>query len=122
MESPGSRRVLAEVASEVTGCRVCPRLVEWREEVGRTKRAAYRDEEYWARGVPGFGDPDARLLVVGLAPAAPRGPPHRPDVHRRPLRGLACTGPCTAPATPTRPSRPVSATVWSSPERGSLRR
>ena len=70
MESPGSRRVLAEVASEVTSCRACPRLVEWREQVGRTKRAAYRDEEYWARGVPGFGDPDAHLLVVGLAPAA----------------------------------------------------
>ena len=70
MESPGSRRVLAEVASEVTACRACPRLVEWREQVGRIKRAAYRDDEYWARGVPGFGDPDARLLVVGLAPAA----------------------------------------------------
>ena len=70
MESPGPRRVLAEVASEVTACRACPRLVDWREQVGRTKRAAYRDEEYWARGVPGFGDPDAHLLVVGLAPAA----------------------------------------------------
>jgi len=70
VESPGSRRVLAEVASEVTACRVCPRLVEWREQVGRNKRAAYRDDEYWARGVPGFGDPGARLLVVGLAPAA----------------------------------------------------
>ena len=70
MESPGSRRVLAEVASEVAACRVCPRLVEWRERVGREKRAAYRDDEYWARGVPGFGDPDAHLLVVGLAPAA----------------------------------------------------
>ena len=54
----------------MTACRVCPRLVEWREQVGRTKRAAYRDDEYWARGVPGFGDPDAGLLVVGLAPAA----------------------------------------------------
>ena len=70
MESPGSRRVLAEVASEVTACRRCPRLVEWRERVGREKRAAFRDDEYWARGVPGFGDPDAHLLVVGLAPAA----------------------------------------------------
>ena len=70
MESPGSRRVLAEVASEVAACRQCPRLVEWRERVGREKRAAFRDDEYWARGVPGFGDPDARLLVVGLAPAA----------------------------------------------------
>ncbi len=70
MESPGSRRVLAEVASEVAACRECPRLVEWRERVGREKRAAFRDDEYWARGVPGFGDPDAHLLVVGLAPAA----------------------------------------------------
>ena len=70
MESPDSRRVLAEVASEVTECRTCLRLVEWRERIGREKRAAFRDDEYWARGVPGFGDPDARLLVVGLAPAA----------------------------------------------------
>ena len=54
----------------MTGCRACPRLVEWREQVGRTKRAAYLHEEYWARGVPGFGDPEARLLLVGLAPAA----------------------------------------------------
>ncbi|MCE2511855.1 MAG: uracil-DNA glycosylase [Acidimicrobiia bacterium] len=58
------------MASEVTACRRCPRLVEWRERVGREKRAAFRDQEYWARGVPGFGDPDAHLLVVGLAPAA----------------------------------------------------
>ncbi len=70
MESPGRRRVLDEVAAEVAACRTCPRLVEWRERIGRQKRAAYRDDEYWARGVPGFGDPDARLLVVGLAPAA----------------------------------------------------
>lgn len=70
MESAGSRRVLAEVASEVTACRACPRLVDWREHIGRTKRAAYRDDNYWARGVPGFGDPAAHLLVVGLAPAA----------------------------------------------------
>ncbi len=61
---------MAQVAAEVAGCRQCPRLVEWRERVGREKRAAFRDHEYWARGVPGFGDPDARLLVVGLAPAA----------------------------------------------------
>lgn len=70
MESPGSRRVLAAVASEVTACRQCPRLVEWRERVGREKRAAFRHDDYWARGVPGFGDPGAHLLVVGLAPAA----------------------------------------------------
>ncbi len=51
-------------------CRKCPRLVEWRESVAVTKRAAFRDEKYWGRPVPGFGDPEARLIVVGLAPAA----------------------------------------------------
>ena len=58
------------MAAEVGECRACPRLVEWRERIGREKRAAYADQEYWARGVPGFGDPNAHLLVVGLAPAA----------------------------------------------------
>ncbi len=52
------------------GCLACPRLVAWRESVGREKRAAFRDQEYWARPVPGFGDPAAHLVVVGLAPAA----------------------------------------------------
>ena len=61
---------LAELETEVVGCRRCPRLVAWREQVGRERRAAFRDETYWARPVPGFGDPQARLLVVGLAPAA----------------------------------------------------
>lgn len=56
--------------TDIIGCRACPRLVEWRERVGREKRAAFRDEEYWAKPVPGFGDPRARLVVVGLAPAA----------------------------------------------------
>jgi uracil-DNA glycosylase family 4 len=51
-------------------CRLCPRLVTWREEVGRVRRRAYRDEEYWSKPVPGFGDPAARLLVIGLAPGA----------------------------------------------------
>ena len=51
-------------------CRLCPRLVEWREEVAREKKAAYRDEPYWGRPVPGFGDPGARVVVLGLAPAA----------------------------------------------------
>ncbi|MED7954935.1 uracil-DNA glycosylase [Streptomyces sp. BE303] len=54
----------------VTGCRACPRLVEWREETARTKRRAYLDWDYWARPIPGFGPPDAPLLLVGLAPAA----------------------------------------------------
>jgi len=61
---------LAQLAIEVSACRACPRLVEWRERVAREKRAAFRDEEYWGRPVPGFGDPDARLAIVGLAPAA----------------------------------------------------
>ncbi|MGW8378005.1 uracil-DNA glycosylase [Streptomyces sp. ODS28] len=54
-------------------CRACPRLVAWREEVGRTRRRAFADWDYWARPVPGFGPSDARLLVVGLAPAAHGG-------------------------------------------------
>lgn len=54
----------------VTECRRCPRLVAWREEVARTRRRAYRDQEYWGRPVPAFGDPGARILVVGLAPGA----------------------------------------------------
>ncbi len=61
---------LDQVHDDVIACRACPRLVAWREEVGREKRAAYRDDEYWARPVPGFGDPTAGLVVVGLAPAA----------------------------------------------------
>lgn len=55
---------------ELTACRRCARLVEWRERVGVEKRKSFRDQEYWARPVPGFGDPAARLLVLGLAPAA----------------------------------------------------
>ncbi len=57
----------------VSTCRACPRLVAWREEVAVVKRAAFRDEEYWGRPVPGFGPVDARILVVGLAPAAHGG-------------------------------------------------
>jgi uracil-DNA glycosylase family 4 len=69
--SPTSRSAaLAVLAEEIAECRTCPRLVEWRESVAATKRAAYRDETYWGRGVPGFGDPAARLVVIGLAPAA----------------------------------------------------
>ena len=64
---------VAAITAEIVQCRACPRLVEWRERIGREKRASYRDETYWARPVPGFGDPAARLLVVGLAPAAHGG-------------------------------------------------
>ena len=61
---------LLHLASEVSSCRRCPRLVAWREHVALDKRAAFHDQEYWGRGVPGFGDPQARVLVLGLAPAA----------------------------------------------------
>ena len=54
----------------VAECRACSRLVQWRERVARERRAAYADEDYWGRPVPGFGDPDADVLIVGLAPAA----------------------------------------------------
>jgi uracil-DNA glycosylase family 4 len=64
---------LRALTAEVVVCRACPRLVEWREEVARTKRAAFDHEVYWARPVPGFGDPNARVVLVGLAPAAHGG-------------------------------------------------
>ncbi|HEY7816464.1 MAG TPA: uracil-DNA glycosylase [Nakamurella sp.] len=63
-------QTLAELDRKITDCRACPRLVAWREEVARVKRAAFRDEIYWGRAVPGFGPADAGLLIVGLAPAA----------------------------------------------------
>ncbi|GAA0326141.1 uracil-DNA glycosylase family protein [Streptomyces turgidiscabies] len=64
---------LSELDERIAGCRACPRLVAWREEVARTKRAGFADWDYWGRPVPGFGPADARLLIVGLAPAAHGG-------------------------------------------------
>jgi uracil-DNA glycosylase len=64
---------LDELTSEITHCRRCPRLVAWREEVATQRRAAFADQVYWGRPVPGFGDPDATVAVVGLAPAAHGG-------------------------------------------------
>ena len=64
---------LEKLEASIIGCRMCPRLVAWREEVARKKVRRYRDEEYWGRPIPGFGDPQARLLLVGLAPAAHGG-------------------------------------------------
>lgn len=66
----GGDKGLAALDARIIGCRACPRLVGWREEVARTRRAAFADEEYWGRPVPGFGPPDAALLIIGLAPAA----------------------------------------------------
>src|SRR5580704_13549095 len=61
---------LPQLARTIVGCRACPRLVAWREEVAREKVARFRECEYWGRPVPGFGDPAARILIVGLAPGA----------------------------------------------------
>jgi uracil-DNA glycosylase len=69
-EDRGPWSTLDELEQAVVSCRACPRLVAWREEVARRKRPAYADWNYWGRPVPGFGDPAARLVVVGLAPAA----------------------------------------------------
>ena len=67
---PPALAALAALAEEIESCRACPRLVAWRELVARERRASFRDEEYWGRPVAGFGDPSARIAVVGLAPAA----------------------------------------------------
>ena len=64
---------LAAITAEVVSCRACPRLVAWRERVAAEKRASFAGDDYWGRPVPGFGDPLASLLVVGLAPAAHGG-------------------------------------------------
>ena len=67
------RAALAELSAEIVSCFRCPRLVAWRELVAREKVARFRDEPYWGRPLPGFGDPEARVLIVGLAPAAHGG-------------------------------------------------
>jgi uracil-DNA glycosylase family 4 len=68
-----SADALEDLEREVISCRRCPRLVAWREEVARVRRASFASEEYWGRPLPGFGDPDARVLLLGLAPAAHGG-------------------------------------------------
>jgi uracil-DNA glycosylase family 4 len=64
---------LARIRDEVVVCRLCPRLVDWREQVARERIARFADQEYWGRPVPGFGDPKASVLILGLAPAAHGG-------------------------------------------------
>lgn len=73
MTEDSSEQRLARLRESVISCRKCPRLVEYREEIARTKRRAFREWTYWGRPVPGFGDPHARLLIIGLAPAAHGG-------------------------------------------------
>jgi uracil-DNA glycosylase family 4 len=68
-----AERNLPALEREVVGCRRCPRLVAWREEAARVKRASFAGEQYWGRPLPGFGDPNASVLVLGLAPAAHGG-------------------------------------------------
>ena len=67
------RAALAKLTDEIVACRACPRLVEWRERVAVEKVARFRDEPYWGRALPGFGDPEGRILIIGLAPAAHGG-------------------------------------------------
>ncbi|HEY4278157.1 MAG TPA: uracil-DNA glycosylase [Conexibacter sp.] len=71
-KGPGATSLDA-LRADIVACRACPRLVAWREEVARVKRASFADQEYWGRPIPGFGDPDACILVLGLAPAAHGG-------------------------------------------------
>jgi len=70
VESLAGKANLAQLDARVSVCRACPRLVEWREDVAVEKRAAYADQPYWGRPVPGWGDPDPSILIVGLAPGA----------------------------------------------------
>ena len=67
---PLSPEAMQRLQGRIARCRACPRLVAWREDVARGKRASFRDQEYWGRPVPAFGDPRASILVLGLAPAA----------------------------------------------------
>jgi len=67
---PKNKNDLLAVAHDVIGCTKCDRLVEWRQQVSEKKRSSYSDQQYWGKGVPGFGDPTAEILIVGLAPGA----------------------------------------------------
>jgi uracil-DNA glycosylase family 4 len=73
MAGMGGSQGLARLTEEIVACRRCPRLVAWREHAARVRPRRYQGQEYWARPLPGFGDPEARLLIVGLAPAAHGG-------------------------------------------------
>src|SRR6516162_4656776 len=72
-KSAAQSSCLADLHRRIVSCRACPRLVAWREQIAREKRAAFEQEEYWGKPIPGFGDARARLLILGLAPAAHGG-------------------------------------------------
>ena len=89
---------------QIISCERCPRLRSYCAEIARTKRRAFRDEIYWGKPVPGFGDPRARVLLVGARAGGARRQPHRARVHRRRrrrVRRLPDGARCTAPASPT---------------------
>jgi uracil-DNA glycosylase family 4 len=73
MSKPAAQLKLARIARSIEGCQRCPRLVAWCREVARTKRRAFAGQDYWGKPVPGFGDPSARIWILGLAPAAHGG-------------------------------------------------
>ena len=98
-------------AAAVT-CRACPRLVAWREEVAATKRQAFRDRTYWGKPVPGWGDPRARLLVLGLAPAR-MGPIARAAHLPETVRAISSIRRCTGPVSPADRPAHTGATAWS---------
>ena len=81
-------RSMDALQARITQCHLCSRLVEWREQVAVEKRASFRDDEYWGRPVPSFGDPNARVLVVGLAPV--------PALPTKRLPEASYLGPCMA--------------------------
>ena len=90
-----------QLDAEVSVCRACPRLVEWRERVAVEKRKSYAGEPYWGRPAPGWGASRPRVMILGLAPAAHGAQPDRAGVHRRPVAATSCTRRCTGPGSPT---------------------
>ena len=95
---------ISQLNKRVAGCRKCPRLVAWREEVAVEKRAAFNGEDYWGKPVPGFGDPKARLVLVGLAPAA-HGATAQEECSPGIDRGTGSTELYTVQASPINPNR-----------------
>ncbi len=128
MSSTAAATRSTRLAGEVHACRRCPRLVEWREACAADPPRRYRGEEYWARPLDGFGDPAARAGDRRPRPGRPRRQPHRPDVHRRPLRATGSTRPCTGPAYANRAGlgaarrRPARCATPTSPPSSAARR
>jgi uracil-DNA glycosylase len=100
-----NKHELDALERQITACRLCPRLVAWREQVAREKVKRFANEAYWGRPVPGFGDPAARVMIIGLAPAA-HGGNRTGRVFTGDRSGDLLFAPCSKPASPT--SRPRS--------------